>query len=246
MESENLYRHNSEDDFLFFSRQLTFAGEYELAINECLDILRYNPLSAEAFLELSKNQLSLYLFSQALDSLDQATEIDPYCAEALIRKAFIYIQQSRYDSSYTTLLQALSVNPRCIVTRIGLSLCLIHQNLFSEAIEHLRIGASLAPWDENINLLLSTLLEKEGHSEQSLSLISDFMSHYPESIEMKSHYAYILLRSGYIYKSSALFEELLNICPDSFKIRLGACMAAYECGDLTTLRAHYTRLETCI
>ncbi len=160
-------------------------------------LLQVNPGNLQVHLSVASLYLQANQAPQAIDTLNEALNIDAYCEEALVQLADTYQMMGRHKEAIRTYRKLIKVAPEEISGYLGLSRAYCAIENFTAAGPALEKALELDPNNAELHYQYATLLAQEGELETAYS-------HYKKVAALNPEYPRILKR---IKMLEAEFEE---------------------------------------
>jgi len=175
-------------------------GHLEEARREFASAVEKNPEFGEAFLELGKTELSLGLFDDAHDHLEESMNYLSSRYEPLMNLADLYQQAEQPKDVITCLLDILEDFPRETNVRCRLALLYCQLGEINKALAAYRTALKYDPNNLAANRQLGLLLAAEGSEDQAI--------HYLEIVtRLDSNDGHIRGLLGKLYSSRGQFRQ---------------------------------------
>jgi Tfp pilus assembly protein PilF len=140
----------------------------------------------EAQTNLGSMYVALGKFDKALIAFNTAIEINPVFVPAYINLADAYRVQNNEVKVEKTLRRALKSVPDSSVAHHALGLSLVRQKRNKEAVEELRLAATLNPDNTRYMYIYAVALNSTGNPEQAILILQGANTKHPNNVEILS------------------------------------------------------------
>jgi tetratricopeptide (TPR) repeat protein len=157
--------------------------EFEAAIPKLQEVLKVEPNTALAYLELGRAYLSLKDYQRALPPLRIAVEKLPQDGLARLALGQALVETGNWTEAAPEFEAALVHNPSSPELHFSLAVVYERAQRFPEAMNEFREAIRLKPTHFRANLLLGRLLGMQGDGAQALPYLREAAKIDPKSVE---------------------------------------------------------------
>ncbi len=113
-----------------------WLGEYERAINDYDNSLRYSPNNVAIYVNRGVVKGKQNDLDAAIENFSQAMSLDPQVLDAYLNRAYAYILKEEYENAEKDLEQAFLLNPQSAQIYANKGLMFVNQGKYQEAVEN--------------------------------------------------------------------------------------------------------------
>lgn len=164
---------SAEDNSQQLSRakQLIDSGKAKPAAAILRELIRSNPKSAEAHMQLGAALAAMAendKYDDAIAQEEQAIKIDPKSSSAHRILGMIYANQQKFDQSIASLKEACRLQPSSFAAQRDLGKAFLSAGKIDEAIAALKRALEINPAHVETHSKLATILAKKGNQAEAL------------------------------------------------------------------------------
>jgi tetratricopeptide (TPR) repeat protein len=197
----------------YFNKANVWASisRFDKAIESFKEFIAIEPTSTQAHCFLGDCYEQIENYDDALAAYQKVIEIDNTESEGWFGAGMIYYQQSAYKEAITYILKALDFDGKNLDYWLNLGYVYEEAEKFNEAIRCYKHITKLDRSDHEAWIALTALVMKEGDYEESLNLLREAYTKFPEDDTINARLAVCHYKLGAVTLSLKFLESALEI-----------------------------------
>lgn len=171
---------------------LNRQGDFDKAINNCLQALKINPGYPDEYLNLGVAFAKQGKTDAAINYYLQALMVKPSYTEAHYNLGNMLVTQGKLDEAINHYLQALKINPLYAEAHENLGNALMMQGKIDEAISHFSQALQIKPDFTDAHYNLGIALFRKQDFRGAINCFRDVLKINPENYDAKKNLQYLL------------------------------------------------------
>jgi len=223
------------------AHELHKAGRLEDAKNAYLAILAQHPPSAEVLHALAIVYTRQQQFSEAIDHLKSAVELEPTNPTLQLHLANVLKLQGLFNQAETTLLHLIETIPNCIPAYNNLGTVLYSKGQLDKAIEYYQQAIHKRPDYIDAYYNLGLALYKQNKISDAIQTYQTLLTKAKDHIAARFQLSCWLLEQDQLTESIENFLFVEKIQPHHFETQTNLATAYLKAGNLPEAKSHYIK-----
>jgi tetratricopeptide (TPR) repeat protein len=223
-------------DALVSTGQIQFTLQhYKETIDTLEQALPLGDIGAAGHYFLGKSYLQTGRDTDALASLQRATNEPQYAQDAFFSVGYLRLKQNQPKEATLALEQAVRLNARHAPSQMLLGHAYLSTGRYEEALAAFRTAAALDPKEPYTQIGLGQTQLSLNHVEEAVASFNAALKLQPQSPDALVGLGNAYTRLNRFHEAETVFAQAVNFSPDSPEPLLGQCTLFYSQGQYLKL-----------